>query len=65
MFILFMNLVLLVLAIVILHLKIVYLVQLLKQKTQVLKNINILVMGLDLIEDQAFHFLVVGLVKMY
>ena len=60
-----MNLVLLVLAIVILHLKIVYLVQLLKQKTQVLKNINILVMGLDLIEDQAFHFLVVGLVKMY
>ena len=60
-----MNLVLLVLAIVILHLKIVYLVQLLKQKTQILKNINILVMGLDLIEDKAFHFLVVGLVKMY
>ena len=60
-----MNLVLLVLAIVILHLKIVYLVQLLKQKTQILKNINILVMGLDLIEDKAFHFLVVGFVKMY
>ena len=29
------------------------------------KYTNILVMVLDLIEDQVFHFLVVGLVKMY
>ena len=34
-------------------------------KTQILKNMGILVMELDLIEDQASHFLVVDLVKMY
>ena len=46
-------------------LKIVYLVQLLWQKTQILKIMGILVMELDPIEDQAFHFLVVDSVKMY
>ena len=30
-----------------------------------LKNIDILVMELDLIKDQVFHFLVVDLVKIY
>ena len=35
------------------------------KKMQTLKNKNILVMALDSIEDQAFHFLVVDLVKMY
>ena len=34
-------------------------------KTQILKNMGILVMELDLIEDQASHFLVVDLVEMY
>ena len=34
-------------------------------KNAELKNTNILVMILDLIEDQAFHFQVVNLVKMY
>ena len=33
--------------------------------TQILKNMDILAMKLDLIEDQHFHFLVVDLVKMY
>ena len=33
-------------------------------KMQTLKSINILVMVLELIEDQVFHFLVVDLVKM-
>ena len=37
----------------------------LTKKTLILKNKNILVMELDLIEDQAFHFLEVDLVKMY
>ena len=46
-------------------LKTVYLVQLLWQKTQILKIMGILVMELDPIEDQAFHFLVVDSVKMY
>ena len=46
-------------------LKIVYLVQLLWLKTQILKNMDILAMELDLIEDQPFHFQVVDLVKMY
>ena len=45
-------------------LKFVYLVRLLQLEMQTLKNTNILVMVLDLIEDQVFHFLVVGLVKM-
>ena len=30
-----------------------------------IENMDILVMGLDFVEDQAFHFLVVDLVKMY
>ena len=34
-------------------------------KTQILINMGVLVMELDLIEDQVFHFLVVDLVKMY
>ena len=34
-------------------------------KTQILINMNILVMELGLIEDQAFYFVVVDLVKMY
>ena len=34
-------------------------------KTQTLINMNILVMELDLIEDQVFHFQAVDLVKMY
>ena len=34
-------------------------------KLQILKNISILVLVLDLIEDQNSHFLVVDLVKMY
>ena len=34
-------------------------------QTQTLINMNILVMELDLIEDQVFHFQVVDLVKMY
>ena len=33
--------------------------------TQIMINKGILVMELDLIEDQAFHFLVVDLVKMH
>ena len=45
--------------------KTVYLVQLLSQKMQPLKNIDIQAMVLDLIEDQAFHFQVEDLVKMY
>ena len=43
----------------------VYLVPLFLQKTQILKNMDILVMELDLIVDQASDFLVVDLVKMY
>ena len=46
-------------------LKIVCLVQLLWLKTQILIRMGILVMKLDLIEDQDFHFQVVDLVKMY
>ena len=34
-------------------------------KTQILINMGVLVMELDLIEDQVFHFLVVDLVEMY
>ena len=34
-------------------------------KTQILINMGILVMELDLIEDQVFHFLVVDLAEMY
>ena len=34
-------------------------------KTQILKNMGILVLVLGLIEDQPSHFLVVDLVKMY
>ena len=34
-------------------------------KTQILKNMGILVMELGLIEEQASHFLVVDLVKIY
>ena len=37
----------------------------LTKKAQILKNMGILVMALDLIEDQASHFLVVDLVNMY
>ena len=37
----------------------------LKKKTQILKNMDILVMELGLIEDQASHSLVLDLVKMY
>ena len=37
----------------------------LTKNAQTLKNTNILVMVLHLIEDQAFHFEVVDLVKMY
>ena len=33
-------------------------------KTQILINMGVLVMELDLIEDQVFHFLVVDLVEM-
>ena len=36
-----------------------------KRKILILKSISILVMELDLIEDQVFHFQVVDLVKMY
>ena len=46
-------------------LKIIYLVRLLWLKTQILKNMDILAMELDLIEDQPFHFQVVDLVEMY
>ena len=46
-------------------LKIVYLVRLLWLKTQILKNMDILAMELDLIEDQPFHFQVVDLVEVY
>ena len=35
------------------------------KKTQILKNMSILVIALGLIEDQTFHFLVVGLANMY
>ena len=35
------------------------------KKMQILKIVGILIMALDLIEDQASHFLVVDLVKMY
>ena len=37
----------------------------LAKKAQILKNMGILVMALDLIEDQASHSLVADLVKMY
>ena len=37
----------------------------LTKKTQILINMGILVIELDLIEDQPFHFQVVDLVKMY
>ena len=37
----------------------------LTKNTQILISMGILVMELDLIEDQAFHFLLVDLVKMY
>ena len=46
-------------------LKIVYLVQLISLKTQILISITIQVMELDLIEDQVFQFQVVDVVKMY
>ena len=42
-----------------------YLVQLLSLKMKILISMDILVMELDLIEDQVFHFQVVDLVKMY
>ena len=42
-----------------------YLVQLLLLKMLILISMGVLVMELDLIEDQAPHFLVVDLVKMY
>ena len=42
-----------------------YLVQLLLLKMLMLISMGVLVMELDLIEDQAPHFLVVDLVKMY
>ena len=62
---LFMNWVPLAIMIMILHWKSVYLVQLLWLKTQILISMGILVMELDLIEDQVFHFQAVDLVKMY
>ena len=46
-------------------LKIVHLVQLLQLKMLILISMVILVMELDLIEDQVFHFQVVDLVKIY
>ena len=35
------------------------------KKMQILKNMGILIMELDLIEEEVFHFQVVDLVKMY
>ena len=37
----------------------------LRQKKQILKDMGILVMALDLVEDEASHSVVVDLVKMY
>ena len=42
-----------------------FLVQLLWQKMLILKSMGILIVKLDLIEDQSFHFWVVDLIKMY
>ena len=42
-----------------------FLVQLLWQKMLILKSMGILIIKLDLIEDQSFHFWVVDLIKMY
>ena len=46
-------------------LKNVYLVQLLELKMLILISMGIQVMELGLIEEEVFHFQVVGMVKMY